>query len=51
MELANGSVWQTVDALTFPPDPGDKIILKEASLGGYRASIAGGRSILVKRIR
>jgi hypothetical protein len=51
LELANGSVWQTVEALTFPPDPGDKIVLKEASLGGYRASIAGGRSILVKRVR
>lgn len=51
MELDNGSVWQTVDALSFPPDAGDKIVLKEAPLGGYRASIAGGRSILVKRIR
>lgn len=51
LELANGSVWQTIDALTFPPDPGDKIVLKEAPLSGYRASIAGGRSVLVKRIR
>lgn len=51
MELANGSVWQTIDALTFPPAPGEKIVLKEAPLSGYRASIAGGRSVLVKRIR
>ncbi len=51
LELANGSVWQTIDALTFPPDPGDRIVLKEAPLSGYRASIAGGRSVLVKRIR
>ncbi|WP_322964643.1 hypothetical protein [Sphingomonas fuzhouensis] len=51
MELANGSVWQTIDTLGFPPDAGDRIVLKEAPLGGYRASVAGGRSILVKRIR
>lgn len=51
LELANRSVWQTIDALTFPPDPGDKIVLKEAPLSGYRASIASGRSVLVKRIR
>ncbi|MDQ1158115.1 hypothetical protein QE385_002442 [Sphingomonas sp. SORGH_AS 950] len=51
LELANGSVWQTVDALTFGPSKGDAITLKEAPLGGYRATIAGGRSILVKRIR
>ncbi len=51
LELANGSVWQTIDSMTFSPDPGDKIVLKEASLGGYRASIEGGRSVLVTRIR
>lgn len=51
LELANSSVWQTIDSMTFGPDAGDTIVLKEAPLGGYRASISNGRSILVKRIR
>lgn len=51
MRLADGSVWQTVDPLPYPPKAGTAVAIKPAPLGGYRASIAGGRSILVKRIR
>ncbi len=51
LALANGTVWQTVDALPVPPRPGTAIKLRTAPLGGYRASIAGGRGILVKRLR
>jgi len=51
IQLTNGSVWQTAEAMAFPPRVGAAITLKEAPLGGYRATIAGGRSILVKRIR
>ena len=51
MQLANGSVWQSVDPLPYPPKAGTAITIKAAPLGAYRASIAGGRSILVKRIR
>lgn len=51
MELANGMVWQSVDTLSFGPKTGAPIKLRTASLGGYRASINGGRSFLIKRLR
>lgn len=51
MELANGSVWQSIDTVPVPPRAGAPIKLRTASLGGYRASINGGRSFLVKRVR
>ena len=51
LQLANGSVWQSVDTLASPPKAGATIKLKTATLGGYRASINGGRSFLVKRVR
>lgn len=51
MELANGSVWQSIDTVPVPPRAGVPIKLRTASLGGYRASINGGRSFLVKRVR
>ncbi|WP_375402711.1 hypothetical protein [uncultured Sphingomonas sp.] len=51
LELANGSVWQSVDTLPFPPKASAPIALRTATLGGFRASIAGGRTFLVKRLR
>lgn len=51
MQLADGSVWQTIDPVPFPPETGASIIVRQATLGGYRATIAKGRSILVKRLR
>lgn len=51
LALANGTVWQTVEAIPVPPRQGTAIKLRTAPLGGYRASIAGGRSVLVKRLR
>jgi hypothetical protein len=51
LSLANGTVWQTVEAIPVPPRPGTVVKLRTAPLGGYRASIAGGRGILVKRLR
>lgn len=51
LQLAGGSVWQTIDPLALPPKANASIKLKSASLGGFRASINGGRSVLVKRLR
>ncbi|HEX8486460.1 hypothetical protein [Sphingomonas sp.] len=51
MELANGSVWRAVEALRFPPKPGQTIRLVTAPLGGFRASVGGRSSVLVKRVR
>lgn len=51
IQLANGSVWQTLEALSFPPKSGTMVTVKEAAMGGYRLSVAGERSVLTKRIR
>ena len=51
MQLANNTVWETIDPTSFAPRVGTAITLKRASLGGYRATIGDARSILVKRIR
>lgn len=51
MQLANGTVWQTVDSLPAAPRIGGPVKLKQALLGGYRASFGGTRSFLVKRLR
>lgn len=51
LRLADGTEWQTIDAIPAPPRPGTAILVKQASLGGYRATIGKGRSVLVKRLR
>lgn len=51
LQLADGTVWQSVDTLPFPPRKGSAVKVRTASLGGFRASIEGGRSFLVKRLR
>lgn len=51
LQLANGSVWQTVETTSFPPRKGAPITVRAANLGGFRASVKGGRSFLVKRLR
>ena len=51
MQLANGSTWQTLDPLRRVPQAGMAISVRRAPLGGYRASLAQGRSVLVKRVR
>ncbi len=51
IQLANGSVWQTIEALNFPPKAGAAVTIKEGAFGSYRLSVEGGRSIGAKRIR
>lgn len=51
IQLANGSVWQTAETMSFPPKTGAEVTIKEGALGSYRLSVAGGRSVLAKRIR
>ncbi|MBC3942826.1 hypothetical protein [Sphingomonas albertensis] len=51
LRLADGSEWQTIDAIPVPPKTGTAIVVRQASLGGYRATIGKGRSVLVKRLR
>lgn len=51
IELADGTVWQSVDASSFPPASGAAITIRRAPLGGFRASVPGRTSFLVKRLR
>jgi len=51
IELADGTVWQSVDTSSFPPASGATITIRRATLGGFRASIPGRTSFLVKRLR
>lgn len=51
VQLANGSVWQTVEPMAFAPKVGATVTVKEGALGSYRLSVSGDRSVLAKRIR
>lgn len=44
------AVWQTTEAMTFPPKPGDKIRIRKGAIGSYFISV-GGRSIRGMRVR
>ncbi|QJU59660.1 hypothetical protein HL653_19570 [Sphingomonas sp. AP4-R1] len=46
----SGAVWRTTDPMKWPPRPGDKIRIREASLGSYFLSM-GGRSYRGLRVR
>ncbi|MEG3160621.1 hypothetical protein U1763_08905 [Sphingomonas sp. LB2R24] len=51
LQLANNTVWETIEPLTLQPRPGTAIVVKQSGFGGFRATIAGERPILVKRQR
>jgi hypothetical protein len=51
IQLANNTVWETIEPLTLPPRPGTAVIIKQSGFGGFKASIAGERPVLVKRRR
>lgn len=44
------AVWQTTEAMTFPPKPGDKIRIRRGAIGSYFITV-GGRSIRGMRVR
>lgn len=49
--LADGSVWRQIDAerLSSRPRPGQSVRIREAAMGSYLLSVAGGRSVRAKR--
>lgn len=51
--MEDGAVWEQIDTLSLPrdPKPGQKILIKVATLGSYFASINGGRSIRMRRVQ
>jgi hypothetical protein len=51
VQLANGMVWETIEPLSFAPAVGTAITIRQSGLGGFKASIAGERPVLVKRQR
>lgn len=52
MVLPDGAAWQYAEInRRFEPRPGDKILIKRASLGSYMANIDGNNAVRVERIR
>lgn len=52
LTLDDGSVWRMSESLgRLPPDIGDVVKVVRGALGSYRASIAGGRYVEVRRVR
>ena len=52
LTLDDGSVWRMNESLgRLPPDVGDMVKVVRGVLGSYRASIAGGRYVEVRRVR
>lgn len=51
LQLANAMVWETIEPLSLEPRPGTTITIRQAGFGGFKASIPGERTILVKRRR
>lgn len=49
--LENGSVWQQIDSerLTRTPRPGMEIRVRQGAVGSYLLSVAGARSVRVRR--
>lgn len=44
------AVWQTTEAVTFPPKTGDKIRIRKGAIGSYFINF-GGRSVRGMRVR
>ena len=51
LQLANNTVWETIEPLKTEPRPGTAIVIKQSGFGGLKATISGERPVLVKRQR
>lgn len=53
LTLSDGSVWDQIDTEVFPIDPrkGNKIVIKRASMGGFKAVVNGQPPVRVRRIK
>lgn len=51
--LENGSVWDQIDSEPLPIDPhaGDKIVIKRAALGSFKAKVGNQPPIRVRRVQ
>lgn len=52
IEMEDGAVWVQIDTTALPsqPRPGEKVVIKVASMGSYFVSVDGQRSIRMKRV-
>ncbi|WP_022686273.1 hypothetical protein [Sphingomonas phyllosphaerae] len=46
----SGAVWQTTEAMSFPPKAGEKVRIRKGAMGGYFMNV-GGRSYRALRLR
>jgi head-tail adaptor len=46
----SGAVWQTTEAMNFPPKPGAKVRIRKGTMGGYFMNV-DGRSYRAMRLR
>lgn len=51
--MEDGAVWEQVDTepLAFDPRPGDKVVIKRAAMGSFKARIDGQPPIRVRRVQ
>lgn len=51
LAIAGNGIWETVEHLSLPPEPGNGIIISRTNFGGFKAKIGARRPVLVKRVR
>lgn len=50
MRFADGSIWRTTEPAKIDPEKGDKVKVKRAALGSFRASFDGNYPVRVERV-
>jgi len=50
MRFADGSIWRTTEPAKVDPEKGDKVKVKRAALGSFRASFDGNYPVRVERV-
>ena len=50
MRFADGSIWRTTEPAKIDPEKGDKVKVKRAALGSFRASFNGDYPVRVERV-
>jgi hypothetical protein len=50
VRFEDGSIWRTTEPAKFPPKLGDKVKVKRAALGSFRASFNGDYAVRIERV-
>ncbi len=51
VQFADNSVWRTTEPFKIPPRIGDKVKIKRAAMGSFRASFNGNYPVRVERVQ